>query len=124
MHVQESEPGIYSIWFGDSRLMEGRASGAMQRHAWAYPLLYELAAYQRPAHLISPLSNESNKDKALAFQAASAQVTPSIRQDLPPCGNLAPRGMGQSQCQSVDTAVCCITTLVLSTVWPSLLHRC
>ena len=78
MHVQEIEPGIHSICFGDSRLLEGRASGAMQRHAWADPLLYELAAYQRPANLIYPLSDQTDKERALAIEVSAAQVIHSI----------------------------------------------
>lgn len=72
--IQEVEPGVYSICFGDSRLLEGRASGALQRHAWTDPLLYELAAYQRPSCLISPQPDVGEDDRAHTFEAAADQV--------------------------------------------------
>ncbi len=74
LHEQEVEPGIYSVCFGDSRLLEGRASGSMQRHAWADPLLDNLAAYQRPSSLIAPQPDVKDEDRALAFERAADQV--------------------------------------------------
>lgn len=124
MHVQEIEPGIYSICFGDSRLLEGRASGVMQRHAWANPLLYELAAYQRPANLIYPLSNQSDNEEALAFEAAAAQVTPSTREHVSPCGTWRQKQWSKARASHVIELSAALPIFALSTLWPSLLHRC
>lgn len=72
--AQEVEPGMYSICFGDSRMLEGRASVSLQKQPWTNPLLYELAAYQRPASLIFPQLNLSKDATAIAMEAATSQV--------------------------------------------------
>ena len=66
---------MYSICFGDSRLLEGRAIGVLQKHAWTDPLLYELAAYQRPSCLVAPQPDIGDSDRALAFEGAADKVS-------------------------------------------------
>ena len=52
--MQELKPGIYSIHFGDQRLLEGRIRDALQRRTPDVPLLRRIVEYQHPEHLCSP----------------------------------------------------------------------
>ena len=56
---QEVEPGIYSMAFGDSRVLEGRPAHAVTRHAWTDTRLLDLAAYLRPSE--EPLDPDTHK---------------------------------------------------------------
>ena len=52
--MQELEPNVYSIPFGDQRLLEGRKQDVMQRYTPDVPLLKRIVEYQHPEHLRSP----------------------------------------------------------------------
>ncbi|CAL5219898.1 g1823 [Coccomyxa viridis] len=61
---EELEPGVYSIHFGDQRLLEGRIQATMQRCMPDVPMLKSIVGYQHPEHLRSPslLNSESSQD--------------------------------------------------------------
>ena len=71
--MQELEPGVYSIPFGDQRLLEGEIQDIMQRCTQDAPLLKRIVEYQHPEHLCSPspIGGESNQD---ALDTACQQV--------------------------------------------------
>ncbi len=73
--TQELEPAVYSMEFGDSRMLEARPPSAMARHAWRDAMLPGLAAYVRPPELNLPEAQLS----ADAQKAAQQQVRSLVK---------------------------------------------
>ena len=71
---QELEPGIYSIRFGDPRLLEGRIQDAMERYTACAPLMKRLVEYQHPEHLRGTSSNDKEQGEVDRLESACEQV--------------------------------------------------
>ena len=74
MLPQELEPGIYSIRFGDPRLLEGRIQDAMERHTACSPLMKRLVEYQHPEHLRGTSCNDKEQGEVDKLENACGQV--------------------------------------------------
>lgn len=68
--MQELEPGVYSIHFGDQRLLDGRIRDTMQRRTPDVPLLRRIVEYKHPEHLRSPCIHSRD-----VLESACQQVT-------------------------------------------------
>lgn len=79
--TQELEPGVYSIDFGDQRLLEGRIQDIMQRCMPDVPLLKRIVEYRHPEHLRSPSlmnSSQNTLDSACHQVWRHLQITSSL----------------------------------------------
>ena len=69
---------MYSIPFGDQRLLDGRIQDAMQRRTPDVPLLRRIVEYQHPEHLCSP-STLGAEDSQDTLDSACQKVWPTPR---------------------------------------------
>ena len=85
LNLQEVEPGVYSISFGQSGLIGRVSARGIARHAWLDPTVPRLAVYQREPRLVQPAAvpDQAAQQAACAAVSQHASALPFFGVQIP-----------------------------------------